>query len=88
MFRTLVQNFETQVDGLKLYDASDLTRVKIEGRLQTADYADFESVKKIVSATQNGNRPIDDLGGYRSGQYLQIHRRRSLEISKRRAPWS
>lgn len=53
-FQTLVQNFEVKVAGMKVYEAKDLTRVKVEGQLQTADVVDFANVQKMVSATQNG----------------------------------
>ena len=52
MFQTLVQNYEASVFGLKLYNSNDLTRVKVEGQVQTADYVSFESVQKLLSASQ------------------------------------
>jgi len=55
IFQTLVQNFEVLVEGIKLYNAQDLTKVKIEGKLQTADIVDFENVKKTLSAIQGGS---------------------------------
>ncbi len=54
MFQTLVQNFETSVFGLVLYDVKDLTRVKVEGQIQTADYASYEAIQKMLAAAQNG----------------------------------
>ncbi len=54
VFQTLVQNFEVKVEGIKLYNATDLSKVKIEGSLQTADVVDLENVKKTLSATQSG----------------------------------
>jgi uncharacterized protein YfaS (alpha-2-macroglobulin family) len=54
IFQTLIQNFEAKVEGIKLYNATDLSKVKIEGSLQTADIVDFEEVKKTVSAKQSG----------------------------------
>ncbi|MBV6646263.1 MAG: hypothetical protein KI790_12485 [Cyclobacteriaceae bacterium] len=55
VFQTLVQNFEIKVGGLKLYNATDLTKVKVEGQLQTADYAASNQIEKMLSATQNNN---------------------------------
>lgn len=54
VFQTLLQNYEVEVEGIKLYDAADLSKVKIQGVLQTADLVDFENVKKTLSATQSG----------------------------------
>ena len=53
VFQTLVQNYEVVVGGLKLYDNSDLTRIKIEGLVQTADVATLEDIKKIIQASQS-----------------------------------
>jgi uncharacterized protein YfaS (alpha-2-macroglobulin family) len=54
VFQTLKQNYEVILAGIKLYDRNDLTRLKVEGQLQTADYAQPDKVKSILSATQNG----------------------------------
>lgn len=56
IFQTLVQNFEAKVEGIKLYNATDLSKVKIEGSLQTADVVDFENIKKTLSAKQSGKQ--------------------------------
>jgi len=55
IFKTLVQNFEVDVEGMKLYDINDLTKVKIEGELQTADIVDLKNVKKMLTAYQSGS---------------------------------
>lgn len=55
VFQTLLQNFETKMGGLKLYNKEDLSKVKIEGQLQTADIVSLEDAKKMVSASQAGN---------------------------------
>ncbi|MEM0940441.1 MAG: MG2 domain-containing protein [Bacteroidota bacterium] len=55
VFQTLLQNYEVTVGGVKLYDSKDLTRVKVEGQMQTADLVSLEQVKKMMNATQNGN---------------------------------
>lgn len=54
-FQTLVQNYEAGIKGLLPYDKTNLKRVKIEGQVQTADYASNESVEALLNATQNGN---------------------------------
>ncbi|MCF6361427.1 MAG: MG2 domain-containing protein [Cyclobacteriaceae bacterium] len=53
-FQTLVQNFEVKTSGIQFYSKKDLTKVKIEGQLQTADFAVFDDIKKMVSAKQGG----------------------------------
>jgi uncharacterized protein YfaS (alpha-2-macroglobulin family) len=54
VFQTLKQNYDVILAGIKLYDRNDLTRLKIEGQLQTADHAEPDQVKSILTATQNG----------------------------------
>jgi alpha-2-macroglobulin len=54
VFQTLVQNFEVKTGGIQFYTKTNLKKVKIEGQLQTADFALFENIKKMVSAKQNG----------------------------------
>lgn len=54
VFQTLVQNFEVTVGGFQFYKKSDLKKLKVEGYLQTADFAPFESIQKMVTAKQNG----------------------------------
>lgn len=54
VFQTLKQNYDVVLAGIKLYDQNDLTRLKIEGQLQTADHAEPDQVKSILKATQNG----------------------------------
>lgn len=55
VFQTLVQNYETKIGGIKLYNKDDLSKVKIEGQLQTADIVSIDDAKKMVSASQEGN---------------------------------
>ncbi|MEP1094775.1 MAG: MG2 domain-containing protein [Cyclobacteriaceae bacterium] len=55
IFQTLLQNYEVEIGGLKLYDREDLTRVKIEGEIQTADVVTIEEIQKMMEATQGGN---------------------------------
>ncbi|GAA4850784.1 MG2 domain-containing protein [Algivirga pacifica] len=59
-FETLEQNFSYEVIGLKVYDQTDLTRVKLEGIIETADITPFDKVKKMLEAEQEGEgRAID-----------------------------
>ena len=53
-FQTFIQNYEAAVIGPQLYDRNDLRKIKIEGRIRTADFAAFENVKKILVAKQDG----------------------------------
>lgn len=52
-FQTLIQNFDVTTGGIQFYTKSDLKKVKINGRLQTADFALFDKIKEMVSATQD-----------------------------------
>ena len=54
-FQTIQQNYELIIGSLLFYDASDLSRVKIEGEVQTADQVGLEEVKSMVQATQSGS---------------------------------
>ncbi len=54
IFQTLIQNFEVKTGGIQFYNKSNLKKVKIEGQLQTADFALFDNIKQMVSANQNG----------------------------------
>jgi uncharacterized protein YfaS (alpha-2-macroglobulin family) len=53
-FRTIRQNFEVQLEGLKVYEQKDLKRQKLIGRLVTADIADSDQVEKMLGAEQDG----------------------------------
>lgn len=53
-FQTLIQNFESNITGLQPYDKKDLSKMKIAGRLQTADFASNENVEQLLSASQDG----------------------------------
>lgn len=53
-FQTLIQSYEGQVLSLQPYDRRDLKRMKIEGQLQTADFASNDQVEKILQASQSG----------------------------------
>lgn len=57
-FQTLQQNFEINIGGIKLYDKSNLKRIKLEGNIQTADYSILENIKKVVTARQSGKQLV------------------------------
>lgn len=54
-FQTVKQNYELIIGSLLFYDSDDLSKVKIEGEIQTADQVSIEDVKKMVEANQSGN---------------------------------
>jgi len=51
-FQTLVQNFDVKTNGIRFYSKKDLTKIKVEGQLQTADFAMFDNIKKMITAKQ------------------------------------
>ena len=53
-FQVIPQNFEFSINNIKPYVKTELKRQKVEGTLTTADYAQNESVEKIVVAQQDG----------------------------------
>lgn len=53
-FQVIPQNFEIQVVNFKPYVKTELKRQMIEGTLTTADFADSESVEKMLTAEQEG----------------------------------
>ena len=53
-FQIMPQNFEITVTNIKPYVNTELTRQRIEGVLQTADYADDKIVESILNASQDG----------------------------------
>jgi len=53
VFQTLVQNYEVLINGIKLYDATDLKRIKLEGTINTADGVPLDQVEKMLKASQN-----------------------------------
>jgi len=52
--QVIPQNFEVSVDNIKAYVKTDLKRQKIEGVVYTADFAEDQSVEKMMAATQEG----------------------------------
>jgi uncharacterized protein YfaS (alpha-2-macroglobulin family) len=53
-FQVIPQNFEVQVVNFKPYVKTELKRQMIEGSLNTADFAENESVEKMLTAGQGG----------------------------------
>lgn len=53
-FQIIPQNFEFSIGNIKPYVKTELKRLKIEGSLQTADFAENTSVENMLSAGQNG----------------------------------
>ena len=53
-FQVIPQNYDVIVTNISPYVTTELTRVKVDGTLSTADYADQEQVEKVVSARQDG----------------------------------
>jgi len=53
-FQALIQNFDINVTGLALYNKTDLTKMKLTGNVQTADFATNEAVEKVLKASQDG----------------------------------
>ncbi|GHM99505.1 hypothetical protein WSM22_09950 [Cytophagales bacterium WSM2-2] len=51
-FQVIPQNYELSIDNVKPYVKTELARQKIEGTINTADFAESESVEKMVSAQQ------------------------------------
>jgi len=55
-FECISQNFNIKFDGISVYDANDLKRVKLTGTIQTADQITNDEAELILSANQNGNQ--------------------------------
>jgi alpha-2-macroglobulin len=53
-FQVIPQNFEAGIENIKPYVKTELTRQKIEGVINTADFAENELVEKVLSARQSG----------------------------------
>ncbi len=54
-FECIPQNFDVKIEGISVYDAQDLTRVKLTGTIQTADQVTNELAEQLLSAMQDGN---------------------------------
>lgn len=53
-FQVIPQNFEVAIGNVKPYVKTELTRQRIEGVLQTADFAETAIVEKMIQAQQEG----------------------------------
>lgn len=53
-FQVIPQNFEVSISNVRPYVKTELTRQKIEGVLNTADFATGNDVEKIMEAVQEG----------------------------------
>ncbi|HTF21606.1 MAG TPA: hypothetical protein VK658_26185, partial [Chryseolinea sp.] len=53
-FQVIPQNFDVIVTNVKPYVSTELTKVKVEGTVATADYADHEQIEKTITAEQDG----------------------------------
>jgi uncharacterized protein YfaS (alpha-2-macroglobulin family) len=53
-FQVVPQNFDLVFDNVKPYVKTELTKQKIEGGIITADFAEKESVEKVLAAKQEG----------------------------------
>lgn len=54
-FQVIPQNFETSVNNIKPYVKTELKRQKIEGVVNTADFADSDIIEKMLEAKQDNN---------------------------------
>jgi uncharacterized protein YfaS (alpha-2-macroglobulin family) len=53
--QVIPQNFEIAISNIKPYVKTDLKRQKIEGILYTADFAEGDTIEKVLAAQQEGN---------------------------------
>lgn len=53
-FQVIPLNFEVSIDNIKTYVKTDLKRQKVDGNLQTSDFAENEMVEKMFTAQQEG----------------------------------
>lgn len=54
-FQVVPQNFEATIDNIKPYVKTELKRQKIEGVLNTADFAENDAIEKMLEAKQDNN---------------------------------
>jgi len=54
-FQVIAQNFEVSVENVKPYVKTELKRQKIEGFLNTADFAENAAVEQMITSNQEGN---------------------------------
>lgn len=53
-FQVMPQNFEVAIENIKPYVKTELTRQRIEGVLNTADFAEDAAVEGVLAAQQDG----------------------------------
>ena len=53
-FQVIPLNFEVSIENVKTYVKTDLKRQKIEGTLQTSDFAENEAIEKMLTVQQEG----------------------------------
>ncbi|HEY5823679.1 MAG TPA: hypothetical protein VIT44_04910, partial [Cyclobacteriaceae bacterium] len=53
-FQVIPQNFEVSIQNVKPYVKTELTKQRIEGTLNTADFAEEQAVEKMLTAQQEG----------------------------------
>lgn len=53
-FQIIPQSFELSINNVKPYVKTELKRQRIEGSLTTADFAEAQSIEKMMEATQEG----------------------------------
>ncbi|MDN5203003.1 MG2 domain-containing protein [Fulvivirgaceae bacterium BMA10] len=89
-FRTITQNLQISIDGLKVYDKNDLKRQKLVGNLVTSDVANDEDVEKLLTAKQGTNSlAIDwDHQGDNNHQFTIEEIKRSETSSKVMISWN
>ncbi len=82
-FQCIPQNFSVKFAGIELYDANDLSKVKLSGTIQTADVADMETIQRVLVAKQDKEAlPVvwEDGGGiYRYKFTIENIRRKEKE---------
>ncbi len=57
-FQTKKQDYSIIVEGLNTPDVSDLNKQQLLGKIQTADHADIEAVKQMLSFSQPSNNQL------------------------------
>lgn len=54
--KTMEQNFELVVEGMRPYDKKDLKKQKFQGSVHTADVASPSAIETLLTATQGGQK--------------------------------
>lgn len=53
-FQVIPQNYDIIITNVKPYVGTELSKIKVEGTLTTADYAGHTEIEKIITADQKG----------------------------------